>query len=151
MTLANDICAKNLVIALVIILATLISGCASEDSGNSDSSAIDSTAKDNNASCNLSKINFDLEEIDNNGLRGPPDGKVSIDYEFCIPEDEDKLQEINRIDADIRCESGSRGRIGCSASEYLCIGNTGMKDFKRILCNLSVLDYVERMDETFWE
>ena len=95
--------------------------------------------------------NFDLEKIDNNGLRGPPDGKVSVDYEFCIPHEEDKLQGISDIDADIRCKQGPGGRIGCSADEYLCIGNTGMKDFKRILCSLSMLDYVERIDETFWE
>ena len=151
MTFANDISSKNVVIELIVLLAVLIGGYTYEASNDSDRGPVDSAAEDIDSYCNLSRINFDLEKIDNNGLRGPPDGKVSVDYEFCIPSEEDKLQGISDIDADIRCNLGQSGRIGCSASEYLCIGNTGMKDFKRILCRLSVLDYVERIDETFWE
>ena len=92
-----------------------------------------------------------MNEIDENGLIGPPDGKVAVDYEFCIPYDNAHLQEIKEIDPDIGCDYGPTGRIGCTNNEYLCIGNTHQKDFRSILCKLSTLGYVERIDRTFWE
>jgi hypothetical protein len=95
----------------------------------------------NNRQCNLEKITFDINEIE----------KVPLDYEFCIPYEDRYLQEIKRIDPEIECYHGSSGRIGCIDSEYLCIGNTGHKDFRNILCKLSILDYIDRIDQTFWE
>ncbi len=33
----------------------------------------------------MQKVELDLARLDADGLRGPPDGKVSVSYEFCIP------------------------------------------------------------------
>ena len=63
--------------------------------------------------CSSNKIAFDMNEIDESGLRGPADGKVSVDYEFCLPSSEDSLQRVRSLDPEIRCTSASSGRIGC--------------------------------------
>ncbi|TSC87949.1 MAG: hypothetical protein G01um101416_264 [Microgenomates group bacterium Gr01-1014_16] len=110
-----------------------------------------STEKTEPRQCNLEKITFDLTEIDENGLIGPPDRKVSEDYEFCIPHEDQYLQEIKKINQNIKCHYGSEGRVGCTDAEYLCIGNTGFKDFRNILCKLSTLGYIDRIDRTLWE
>ena len=83
--------------------------------------------------CVPQKITFDLNSIDEDGLIGPTDGKASVDFEFCIPYKEQYLKEIQSIDSDIKCYYGSRGRIGCGNEEYLCIGNTGDKDYNLIV------------------
>lgn len=101
--------------------------------------------------CREEKITFDIKKINNDGLIGLENGKVSVDYEFCIPYTEESLLEVKKIDSDIRCNHGSSGRIGCTNNEYLCLGNTGSKDFGTILCDLSQLDYIKRIDQNFWE
>ncbi len=93
------------------------------------------------------KINFDVSRLDENGLKGPASGKTTLSYEFCIPKD--KKEEIRNIDPGIQI-SNSRGRIGCSKMEYLCIGSTG-KDYKKILSQLIEKEYIRRIDETFFE
>jgi len=101
--------------------------------------------------CQAGKISFDLAQLDENGLFGPADGKRALDFEFCIPNDEQYLAEIRGIDPDIHCSPGSRGRIGCTEEQALCLGNTVGKDYRATLCRLSNLEYITRIDQNFWE
>lgn len=101
--------------------------------------------------CRPEKITFALDSIDTNGLTGPDDGKVSVDYEFCIPLTEHSLQAVHKTDPSIACRPGPGMRIGCRADQHACIGNTGGKDYRRILCALSAREDIERIDRTWWE
>lgn len=79
------------------------------------------------------------------------DSKSSIDYEFCIPYQDKYLIEIKKIEPSINCFHGSGGRIGCTNNEYLCIGNTHLKNSKNTLCQLSSREYIQRIDPCYWE
>ncbi|MCL7975845.1 MAG: hypothetical protein M8863_00910 [marine benthic group bacterium] len=96
-------------------------------------------------------ITFDLEPISEDGLTGPPDGLRSVSYEFCIPADSASAAEVLAIDPSLKLHSGSPGRIGCSDTQTLCIGSTHQPEWRSILERLSALDYVTRIDQTFWE
>ncbi|NLX24759.1 MAG: hypothetical protein GXY61_02195, partial [Lentisphaerae bacterium] len=50
----------------------------------------------------LAKIEFDLSALDADGLIGPPDGKVSVAYEFAIPDTEACRAEVLAIDPSIQ-------------------------------------------------
>lgn len=96
----------------------------------------------------MNKINLDLSQIDENGLIGPPDGKRSVAYEFCIPREQAKLGEVQAIDPSLQCYAGSRGRIGCTRDQYLCIGQGGTRE---VLLKLASLDYIARIDPFYGE
>jgi len=96
-----------------------------------------------------SKTNFDISKLDKNGLiknRG-----VSLAYEFCIPNNESALADIKRIDETISIYISSVGRIGCSKTEVLCIGQTYNTDYKKTLIAISKLSYVEKINESLFE
>jgi len=97
------------------------------------------------------KITFDLTELDEDGLRGPPTGKVSVSYEFCIPDTPECRRQVKTIDPSVRFSSGSRGRIGCTKSQCLCIGGTHQPHFRTVLQQLAALPYIERIDQCFFE
>jgi hypothetical protein len=97
------------------------------------------------------KIAFDLAEFDENGLYGPADDKRSLDYEFCLPQGEAYAQEVMAIDPSLRLLPDSAGRIGCTDTETLAIGNTHQENFQMILLELANLDYVERIQRVDWE
>lgn len=96
----------------------------------------------------LRKINIDLSEIDSNGLIGPADGKRRVAYEFCIPQDKAKQNEVSHIDASMQFYPGTPGRIRCSRQQILCIGEGGTRD---VLLKLAQLDYIERIDPFYGE
>ncbi len=98
---------------------------------------------------NHPKINFDISLLDENGLLGNEEGKVALSYEFCIPKNDLNKNEILGIDSEFQI-SNSRGRIGCSKNEYLCIGTTN-DNYKKILSSLVKKDFIKRIDQTFWE
>ena len=62
---------------IYVITLTLIISCAGCFKNPSSEESI-----------SLNKVEFDLAQLDVNGLRGPADGKVSVSYEFCIPDKE---------------------------------------------------------------
>lgn len=97
------------------------------------------------------KIHFDLSLLDENGLYGPPNGKQSISYEFCIPAKEEYATEVQSIDSTIALQQHAPGRIGCSDDEYLCLGNTHQKNYRKVLFKLSRLEYVEKIEQSFFE
>lgn len=100
--------------------------------------------------CNVEKIKFDLNLLDKRGLVGDNENKVGLDYEFCIPNQEDKVNEVLSIDTSIK-KVQTKGRSACSKTELLMVGSTFNKNYKRILCRISQLEYVEEIKRTYWE
>lgn len=94
------------------------------------------------------KIAFDYSAIDDAGLRN---GEVAVDYEFCIPANDDLLKEVLKIDAGVKVMKSSKGRIGCTAAQWLCINSTHSPGWKDKLLGIASLSYVERIQETFYE
>jgi len=97
------------------------------------------------------KITFDMAQFRDDGLRGPPDGLRSLDYEFCIPATDACKAEVAAIDPTVRFSRGTRGRIGCGKDQYWCLGSTHQEGFREILRALAALPYVKRIDECFFE
>ena len=96
-----------------------------------------------------SKLDFEFSKLDKNGLikkRG-----TSLAYEFCIPNNDNYLDEIKEIDKTIAIYKSSKGRIGCGADQILCIGETANKNYKKILMKLTSLEYVKSINESFFE
>ncbi len=100
---------------------------------------------------NDSKITFDLDRINEEGLVGPPAGLRSVMYEFCIPADSLLAEEVRSIDRSVSLYPRSRGRIGCSEEQILCIGSTQQPEWRGVLERLAALDFVARIDESFME
>lgn len=96
----------------------------------------------------LSKIEFDYSRIDDDGLNR---GEVAIDYEFCIPAEDHHLHEVLAIDEDARVMKSSKGRIGCTSQQWLCILSTHHPKWKERLYAIASLPYVERILQTFYE
>ncbi len=85
------------------------------------------------------------------GLIGPPDGLRALSYEFCVPGDAEQLDQVRQIDATLEVYPDSRGRIGCSEAESLCVGNTHQPEFRAVLLKLDALPYVKEIHETHFE
>ena len=98
-----------------------------------------------------SKITFNLEQLNESGLYGPPGGSRALHYEFCIPGDPGHEAEVRRIDPTIQIFKTSPGRVRCTEGEYLCVGNTHQPDFRMVLYKLANLPYVKRIDQAFFE
>jgi hypothetical protein len=88
------------------------------------------------------KIKFSIEEIDEQGLIGPADGKRLIAYKFSIPADRAKRREVRRIDPSIKffLESDS--------TQYNCIGEGATQ---QVLLKLAGLTYIARIDPFYGE
>ena len=95
--------------------------------------------------CQPDKITFSLDAIDKDGKLN----EVNIDYECCVPDKRESLAAVAAVDPGIKCSQGPSGRIGCQESEYLCLGTA--REGIRVLCELSGLDFVKRIDQCFWE
>lgn len=100
------------------------------------------------ARMNAQKITFDYSNIDALGLRN---GEAAIDYEFCIPGRDSSWIEIQRIAPNARLMKKSKGRVGCSETEWLTIVNTHDPAWKQQLYAIAALPYVDRIAEVFWE
>lgn len=90
----------------------------------------------------LQKINFNTHDIDENGLIGPPDGKVLIAYIFRIPLDKKSRKEVSAIDPSVNFFKKP------SADYYQCIGEGGKQ---RVLIQLASLSYIKRIDRFYGE
>lgn len=108
--------------------------------------------KKNNSGEALSpKIAFDVSKLDEQGLYGPADGRQSISYEFCIPNDPQLIYEVQHIDPTIQI-GNSPGRIGCQRGvEQLCIGHTNQPNWRKTLLQLADLPYIVRIEQSFFE
>jgi len=98
-----------------------------------------------------SKIDVDLANVNSEVLRGPPDGLRAVHYEFCIPAGEDHTNEVRRIDPTAQFMPGSRGRIGCARDQILVVGSTHQRSYRQVLERLAGLEYVNRIEENFFE
>jgi hypothetical protein len=96
------------------------------------------------------KVELDLSGLDEKGLAGRADGKVTLAYEFAIPDNVTCRAEVRAIDRSIRFMRGSRGRIGAGPGECLCVGETG-PGFHAVLETLAALPYVKRIIRCDWE
>jgi len=63
---------------------------------------------------NLEGLHFDLSQLNDQGLVGPPEGLRALSYEFCIPAVEAHVMEVEAIDSTIAIQRSSPGRIGCA-------------------------------------
>ena len=103
-----------------------------------------------NSNNTLDKINFDISLISPDGLIGSSDNLRSVSYEFCIPKNPQSLAEVQKIAPEISF-SQSKGRIGCTENQYLCIGDTHNPNWLEILKALSHLDYIQKIERFFGE
>jgi len=110
-----------------------------------------STPMNTDQHSSLTKIEFNLEQIDPNGLVGPADGKRSLRYEFCIPTGGHYFTQVREIDSSIELYPKSRGRIICGADQVLCIGETHKPNWREVLMAIAQLDYVEKIIESHAE
>lgn len=131
----------HIIISLVVVSMIGVS-CGDGGDGNSNNKQSEDWQQ---------KIAFDLSDIGSNGLTGSPDGLVSVSYEFCIPKDREMLDGVLAIDPNIQCTSGPPGRVGCTKTEYLCLGNTHDPRWRDILQRIAQLDYVSRIERSVWE
>jgi hypothetical protein len=92
----------------------------------------------------------DYASIDEDGLRGGVDSKVSVGYQFVIPNTDKHKEEVKSIDPTIRFV-GSPSLFCKSNLELLCIGNTYKKDYRRILRKLAQLSYVTSINDQWLE
>jgi hypothetical protein len=99
----------------------------------------------------LTKVTFDLELMNDDGLIGPPTGLHSVMYEFCIPADRASAAEVRAIDPSVKMYSVSPGRVGCTGDQVLCIGETHQPGWRTVLEQLSMLEYIDRIDQSFAE
>lgn len=103
------------------------------------------------ATAQTAKIQFDMAQLDADGLVGPPDGKRSLAYEFCIPTTPEAQAEVKAIDPTARFMPGSPGRSGCTREQILVIGETHQPNYAQVLAQLAALPYVTRIQQSFFE
>ena len=96
-------------------------------------------------------IQIDLDRLDAAGLQGPPGGRRSLDYAYCIPAAPEHRAQVAALDPSARFLPGSRGRIGCRQDQVLVLGNTHQPGFRDILGALAELPFVERIVECVFE
>lgn len=99
----------------------------------------------------LTKLTFDLTELDEQGLCGQADGLRALSYEFCIPARPVLAEQVRKIDPSIVIFDQAPGRSQCGSDTFLCIGSTYQPGFRDILLRLSALSYVESIHEAVFE
>jgi hypothetical protein len=90
----------------------------------------------------LEKINFSINEIDKDGLIGPPDGKRLVAYKFVMPIDLKKRRQVHRIDRSVKFFHKP------SDEQYDCIGEGATRE---VLLKLASLPYIKRIDPFYGE
>lgn len=96
-------------------------------------------------------IEIDLDSLDADGLRGPPDGMVAVAYEFKIRDTPEARARVRAIDASVEFMPGSRGRVGAGEGECLCIGSTHQPRWRGVLEALAALPGVGQIVECHHE
>src|SRR5690606_12513649 len=100
--------------------------------------------------CHVEKIKFELADIDKRGLIGNENNKTGLDFEFCVPNQPEKIKEVLAIDASLK-QQPIKGRSNCNDQFVLFTGSTYNKDFKDLLCKISQLEYIKEINRTYWE
>jgi hypothetical protein len=97
------------------------------------------------------KVRVDFKNLDEQGRYGPANGKVSLNYEFCIPATAKAWRRVRKIDPTAQRHPQSKGRVGCGEQQWLVIGSTEQKNYRRVLYELASLPFVERIETVYWE
>ncbi|HJW28885.1 MAG TPA: hypothetical protein VJ508_06495 [Saprospiraceae bacterium] len=97
---------------------------------------------------NLRKIELDTTHIDAHGLNY---GEAPVDYEFCIPALATSEKRILSIEPKTRILKLSKGRVGCSDRQWLCIVTTHDDQWRKKLYSIASLSYVNRIIATYYE
>lgn len=111
----------------------------------------DSSAPPSSVHGPKSKIRFELDRLDSDGLQGPPDGLRALHYEYCIPDRPEAIRAAMSIDRTLQIQRGSPGRVGCGADELLCLGHTHQPNHRAVLEQLAGLSFVAEIREAFFE
>jgi len=111
----------------------------------------DAAAASTSAATAKSKIRFDLDRLNSDGLHGPLDGLRALHYEYCIPDRPKAVREVTAIDPTLQIQRGSPGRVGCAAGELLCLGHTHQPGYRAVLERLATLPFVAEIHEAFFE
>ena len=96
----------------------------------------------------LSKIEFDYTTIDQDGLDR---GDVAVEYEFCIPQDDNHFKEVLVIEENTKVMKSSKGRIGCMDQQWLCMVSTHHPQWQERLYAIASLSYVDKIIRTYYE
>ena len=96
-------------------------------------------------------MTFDLTRLNTDGLYGPPDGKRSLSYEFCIPAHVNAARQVMSIDPTAIIYKESPGRLQCGKEQYLVVGDTYQTGYLVTLKNLVELEYITRIVEVYFE
>jgi hypothetical protein len=99
---------------------------------------------------NLEKLDFDINALDKDGLFGPETGKVSVDYQFCIPSGKEYLDAIHTIDPDIKMMRKYIGRGDCRDGHVAMMGSTHKPMHKEILHQLVGLEFIEKIERVWY-
>lgn len=97
------------------------------------------------------KIHFDPDLLNTLGLMGPADGLRALHYEYCIPDDPEKIRQVKVIDPTLQIQPGSPGRTGCRANQLLCLGHTYQTDYRTVLEQLAALTFITEIRQAFFE
>ena len=97
------------------------------------------------------KLRFDLNRVDADGLQGPPDGLRALDYEYCIPDRPEAIEAVREIDPSVQFHKHSPGRVGCGADQLLCLGHTHQPDHGAVLDRLTRLPFIAEIREAHFE
>lgn len=100
---------------------------------------------------NESKIDFDVNALNENGLMGNRGSYVSVDYQFCFIKGPENEKTILDLDPSIRINHKPSGGAGCRSEEILATGNSQQPNHKQILFSLSNLHYVNRIKRVWYE
>ena len=96
----------------------------------------------------INKIQFNYTSVENTGLKHEG---VNLDYEFCIPARDAYAKKVLHIEPRAQILQKSKGRSGCSDSEWLVIIANHDDAWKKKLFDIAALSFVERIKETFYE
>lgn len=135
-------------VARIALVAALLFGCAQLREDEPQMPGIVLTAAEARA---LTKIRFDLDALDANGLQGPADGKRALHYELCVPSHPDVVRTVLALDPTLVLHPGARGRVGCGEDELLGLGSTHQPDHRAVLARLAALPEVREIREAFFE
>lgn len=131
---------KNIILLTLLVFVLMVSGYSVSSAGEAKFQGD-----------LLEKINFDLDQLNDQGLYGPPNGLRALDYEFCIPADPGLAAQVKAIDPTLVIYAHSKGRMRCSREEYLCLGNTHQPGFRSVLLKLASLPFVKQINQCLFE
>jgi hypothetical protein len=100
---------------------------------------------------NMSKIDFDVNALNDEGLIGDRSGLVIVNYQFCFVKGVENEKAIRDLDPSISINQTPASGARCRSEEALAQGNTHQANHKQILFSLSNLHYVNKIKRVWFE